>query len=122
MKSSIGEVVTVSVRLVAFCVTLIPFGAMFLPWVTLDGSGDIRSGVTSIALLVSPVRGYLFEVDPIQATIVTIGPVAVVLLTIVMGSRYYNRRSTPWTPLLLLVTALVIIYFTADLIRATVID
>ena len=107
------------VRLVAFCVALAPFGALLLPWVTLDGSGEVRTGVTSISLLVSPVRDYLFEVDPIQAAIVTIGPVAVVLLTIITGSRYYSRRSTPWTPLLMLATALAVIYLTENLIRAT---
>ena len=119
MKASVGEVVTISVRLVAFCVALVPFGALFLPWVTLDGFGEIRSGVTSISLLVSPIREYLFEVDPIQAAIITLGPVAVVLLTIITGSRYYSRRSTPWTPLLMLATILAIVYFTADLVRVT---
>lgn len=119
MKTSVGEAITATVRVVAFGVALVPFGALFLPWVTLDGSSEIRSGVTSISLLVSPVRDYLFEVDPIQAAIVTIGPVAVVLLTIIMGSRYYSRRSTPWTPVLMLAIALAITYLTTDLIRAT---
>ena len=119
MKASVGEVVTVSVRLMAFGVALVPFGALFLPWITLDGSGEIRTGVTSTSLLASPVRDYLFEVDPIQAAILTLGPVAVVLLTIIMGSRYYSRRSTPWTPLFMLATVLAITYLTADLISVT---
>ncbi len=119
MKAGVGEVVTVTVRLVAFGVALVPFGALFLPWVTLDGSSEIRTGVTSISLLVSPIRGYLFEADPVQAAIVTIGPVAVVLLTIITGSRYYSRRSTPWTPLLMLAMVLAIIYLTENLVRAT---
>ena len=119
MKTSVEEAIIVTVRLVTFGVTLIPFGALFLPWVTMDGSGEIRTGVTSISLLASPVRDYLFEVDPIQAAIVTIGPVAVVLLTIFTGSRYYSRRSTPWTPLLMLATTLAITFLTEDLIRET---
>ncbi len=119
MKTSVEEAIIVTVRLVTFGVTLIPFGALFLPWVTMDGSGETRTGVTSISLLASPVRDYLFEVDPIQAAIVTIGPVAVVLLTIITGSRYYSRRSTPWTPLLMLATVLAITYLTADLISVT---
>ena len=119
MKAGVGEVVTVTVRLVAFGVALVPFGALFLPWVTLDGSSEIRTGVTSISLLASPIRGYLFEADPVQAAIVTIGPVAVVFLTIITGSRYYSRRSTPWTPLLMLATVLAIIYLTENLVRAT---
>ena len=119
MNAAVGDVVTVTVRLVAFGVALVPFGALFLPWVTLDGSSEIRTGVTSISLLASPIRGYLFEADPVQAAIVTIGPVAVVLLTIITGSRYYSRRSTPWTPLFMLVTVLAIIYLTENLVRAT---
>ena len=119
MKTSVEATITVAVRLVAFGVTMVPFGALFLPWVTLDGSGEVRSGVTSISLLVSPIRDYLFEVDPVQAAIVTMGPVAVALLTIITGSRYYSRRSAPWTPLLMLATSLAITYLTADLVRMT---
>ena len=119
MKTSVADVINITVRFVAFGVVLIPLGALFLPWVTLDGSGEIRTGVTSVSLLVSPVRDYLFEVDPVQAAIVTIGPVAVVLLTIFTGSRYYSRKSTPWTPLFILTVALAITHLTANLISAT---
>ncbi len=119
MKNSVEENISVAVRLVAFGVTMVPFSALFLPWVTLDGSGEVRSGVTSISLLVSPVRDYLFEADPVQAAIVTIGPVAVVLLAIITGSRYYNRRATPSTPPLMLAASLSITYLTANLIRVT---
>ena len=119
MKVSVQEAITTAIRLVAFGVTMIPFGAMLLPWITLDGSEETHTGVTSISLLVSPIRDYLFEVDPIQAAIVTIGPVTIILLTIITGSRYYSRRSTPWTPPLMLATAFAITYLTADLIAAT---
>ena len=55
--------VTLTIRLVAFAVTMAPLGALFLPWITLDGSARVRTGIGCVALLVSPIRDYLFAVD-----------------------------------------------------------
>ena len=117
MKASVEETITVTIRLLAFGVTMVPFGALFLPWITIDGYFTTLSGVTMISLLVSPIRDFMFWVDPVQAAIITLGPVAIILLTIITGHRYYRRSSVPWAPPLMLATALAIIYFTMDLAR-----
>ena len=116
MRLSLRRVVTVSVRLIAFAVTIVPLAALFLPWITLDGSERIHTGVTCVALLVSPIREYLYEVDPVQAAIVTLSPVLVVLLSIVTGNRYSKRRAIFWAPPAILVVALAITYLTASLV------
>ena len=86
---------------------------------TLDGTEDAHSGVTSIALLASPLRDYLFGASPIQALILTVGPAVIALLTIITGSRYCRRRSVYWAPPLILVMALGVVYLTEDLVDAT---
>ena len=65
------------------------------------------------------MRDYLFGVNPVQAVLLTFGPVLVVVLTIIVGSRYCKRRSVYWAPPLMLVLALCIVYLTVDLVSAT---
>lgn len=93
-----------------------PLAALFLPWITLDGSAKVRTGVTCVALLVSPIRDYLFSVDPIQAALVTLGPIALALLSIVTSNHYYRRRAVIWAPPVMLAVALAMIYLTPDLV------
>ena len=119
MRANVPEATTTAIRLVAFGVALVPFGALFLPWITLNGSGETHTAVTSISLLVSPINDYLFEFDPVQAAIVTLGPTAIILLAIITGHHYYRRRSTPWTPPLMLAIVLATAYLTAGLTKAT---
>ena len=119
MKINAGETVSTGVRLLAFVVCMVPFAALFLPWVTLDGTVETHTGVTSIALLASPLRDYLFGANPVQALIVTVGPAVIVFLTIITGSRYCRRRSVYWVPPLMLVMALAIVYLTEDLVDVT---
>ena len=119
MSFSPRSAITITARLVAFAVTMAPLATMFLPWVSLDGSDKVYTGVTCIALLVSPLREYLFAVDPVQAAIVTIGPVLIVLLSIVTSNNYQKRRAILWAPPAILVTALAIIYLTPTLANHT---
>ena len=116
MRLGVRRAVAVSVRLVAFAVTIVPLAALFLPWITLDGSEKSHTGVACIALLASPIREYLYEVDPVHAVIVTLSPVLVVLLSIVTGSRYYKRRAVFWAPPALLLVALAVTYLTSNLV------
>lgn len=95
---------------------MVPLVALLLPWITLDGSARADTGVTCIALLVSPIRDYLFAVDPVQAALVTIGPVLIALLSIVTSIHYYRRRSIVWTPPALLAVALAMTFLTPDLV------
>ena len=119
MKINTGEATSTGVRLLAFVVCMAPFAALFLPWITLDGAEDIHTGVSSIALLASPLRDYLLDANPVQALIVTVGPAVIALLTIITGSRYCRRRSVYWAPPLMLAIALAIAYLTGDLVGAT---
>ena len=119
MKINTGEAVSTGVRLLTFVVCMATFATLFLQWVSLDGAEETRTGVTSVALLASPMRDYLFSVNPVQAIILTVGPAVIVLLTIITGSRYCRRRSVYWAPPLMIATAIAIVYLTEDLVNAT---
>ena len=112
------QAVTLIVRLFAFIVTLVSLLALLLPWIMLDGTREILSGVGAIALLASPMREYLYQVDPVQAAILTIGPVLIALLAIITSNYYYRRKSIFWAPLAMLATAMAIIYIVNDLVNA----
>ena len=112
------QAVTLAVRLFAFIATLAPLLSLLLPWVMLDGTREILSGVGMIALLGSSMREYLYQVDPIQAAMVTIGPILIALLAIITSHSYYRRRSIFWAPLAMLATAMAIAFMTQDLVNA----
>ena len=113
------EITTFAVRLVAFVISLVPLGALTLPWVTLDGTGEVISGAGAIALLVPPMGAYLYAVSPLQASILTVGPILVALLAMVIGYNYQRRRSVYWAPPVMLVITALIAYGAADLVIAT---
>ena len=113
------EITTFAVRLVAFVISLVPLGALALPWVTLDGTGEAISGAAAIALLVSPMGAYLYAVSPLQADILTVGPILVALLAMVIGYNYQRRRSVYWAPPMMLVITALIAYGAADLVIVT---
>lgn len=113
------ELVTFAIRLMAFVVTLAPLGALGLPWVTLDGTKETLSGVATIALLAPPMGIYLYEVSPLQAGILTVGPILVALLAILVSYNYHRRQSIYWAPPAMLAVAAAVTYGTADLVTAT---
>ena len=110
------ELLTLIMRLAAFATTLVPLAAMALPWVALDGAEESVSGVGAIALLVPPMREYLFAVSPSQGAILTLGPVLIALLAIITSYNYRRRRSIYWAPPIMLAVALVIAYGATDLV------
>ena len=112
------ELITLIMRLTAFVAALIPLAAMALPWVKLDGAGDVVSGVGAIALLVPPTSEYLFAVSPLQATLLTVGPMLVALLAIITSHNYRRRRSIYWGPPAMLIVSAAIAYGATDLITA----
>ena len=119
MKIDPTAIATTAIRVLWFTLSISPFASLFLPWITLDGTDETLTGVSSIALLTSPVRDYLFGVNPVQALLLIFGPMMLVLLTILTGSRYGRRRSVYWAPPLMLVLALGTVYLTGDLVSAT---
>ena len=92
------EAATFAVRLSAFAVALVPFLALAGPWVTLDGINEVYSGVDCIALLATPVAVYMYGVSPIQAGIVSAGPILILLLATITSYRYHHRKSVLWAP------------------------
>ena len=110
------QIATLVVRLSAFAVTLVPLLALLLPWVMMDGNRDILSGIGLVALLVSPMREYLYQVDALQAALLTIGPVLIAILAIATSHSYYQRKSIFWAPLMMLAISMAIVYIAGDLI------
>ena len=106
-------------RLIYFAVTLLPLGAMMLPWATLDGTGRTYTGFGCLALLASPLREYLYLVDPLQAAILTLSPACIVLFSVMVSYRYAIRRAIYWAPPILLAIALSVAYLTLSLVDYT---
>ena len=50
------------------------------PWIALDGTNEVYSGVDCMALLVTPVAAYMYGVSPFQAGVVSVGPILILLL------------------------------------------
>ncbi len=112
------ESATFAVRLIFFALTLVPLAALLMPWVTLDGTGRTHTGISTIALLASPIRAYLYEVAPLQAATLTLGPALIGLLAVVISYSYQRRKSIFWAPPVMLAIAIYIPYGTADLVGA----
>ena len=113
------ELITLIMRLLAFAATLIPLAVMALPWVMLDSTGEAVSGVGAVALLVPPMSGYLYAVSPVQAGILTVGPILLTLLTIITSYNYGRRRSIYWAPPAMLILSAGIVYGATDLVTGT---
>lgn len=110
------EAVTFAVRLLAFALSLAIIGAFFLPWVRLDGSREIYSGTQLAALLVSPLRDYIFAVAPMQTYVLLGGPVAMLLFAAIVVSKYAQRRTAILSTVAVLAAAIAVGYGTLDLV------
>ena len=114
------ELATLVARLTAFLATLIPLGrddaSPGLPWM----AWEAVSGVGAIALLVPPMSEYLYAVSPLQAAILTLGPILVALLAIVIQATTIDGagRSSGRRPAMLAV-AVAIAYGATDLVAAS---
>ena len=114
-----GELTTFVIRIAAFASTLVPLAALALPWVALDGTEETVSGVGAIALLLSPMREYLYAISSLQASIVTMGPIMVGLLAIIISYNYQRRRSVFWAPPVMLAVAALVAFGATDLVAGT---
>ena len=112
------QVVTFAIRLFAFIATLALLLSLLLPWIMLDGTREILSGVGLASLLGSSMREYLYQVDPVQAAILTMGPILIALLAIITSHSYYRRKAIFWAPLATLATAMAIAFLAQDLVNA----
>ena len=102
----------------AFAVALAVIGALFLPWVELDG-GDGRTGVALPVLTFSPMGDYLLAVAPIQTGVLIGCPVVAVLFAVIVASAYARRRTAIRATVIVLVAANVIVYGTGDIVVST---
>ena len=113
------EVATFVMRLAFFVLSIVPLAAFLMPWVTLDGTGETHTGISTIALLASPVNTYLYEVAPLQAATLIIGTALIGLLAMLTSYRYHKRRSIYWAPMALLAITIAVVYGTTELVNAT---
>ena len=102
------ETITFVIRLGAFAVSLMPFLALAAPWITLDGTNEVHSGVDCMALLATSTAVYMYGVSPLETGIVSVGPMLVLLLAIITSYRYHRRRSILWAPTAMFAVAMAI--------------
>ena len=113
------EIATFVVRLAFFALTIVPLAAFLMPWATLDGTGETHTGISIVALLVSPINTYLYEVNLLQAATLTIGSVLIGLLAMVISYSYHWRKSIYWGPPAMLAIAIAVAHGTPDMVNAT---
>jgi hypothetical protein len=113
------EMATFTIRLAFFILTLVPLAAFLLPWLTLNGTGETHTGISTVALLASPLRTYLYEVNLIQAGTLTMGPAIIGLLAMATSYSYHRRKSIYWAPLVMLAIAIYFPYGTVHLVDTT---
>ena len=109
------EYITFGMRLVTFALTLALMGAFFLPWVRLDGESEARSGVETIALIMSPTFDYLVLVSQERTLALVSIPVLMLVATLVIMCKYVNRRPALVATFLVLVGACSLPYAAQDL-------
>lgn len=110
------EAATFAARLLTFALSLAVIGAFFLPWVRLDGSREIYSGVQLAALAVSPIREYISAVAPTQTAVLLGGPLAMLLFAAIVATRYARRRTAILPTAAVLASAIAVSYGTTDLV------
>ena len=118
-RPSFRETVTLAVRLAFFVLTLVPLGALLIPWITLDGTLENYTGIETVALLASPISTYLYEVNWVQAATLNIGTALIALLAMLIAYRYHKRKSIYWAPLAMLAFSVAVAFGTGDLVIAT---
>lgn len=113
------EIATLVIRLTFFALTLVPLAALLMPWVTLDGTGETHSGIATLALAASSFSIYLYDVDPLQAATLTMGPAIIVVLAMVVSYYYHRRKSIYWAPPMMLGISIFVAWGTTDLVIST---
>ena len=118
-RSRPRQIVTLAARIIFFALTLAPLGALLMPWVTLDGTGKVHTGIETISLPASAISAYLYDVNPLQAAILIVGTAMVALLAMLTTYYYQRRRSIYWTPPAILALTIAVAFGTGDLVNAT---
>ena len=113
------ELITFATRLAYFVITLVPLGALVMPWVTLDGTEESLTGVETVAVLTAPIGSYLYEVSTLQTATLTIGTALIALMAMLTAYYYHKRKSIYWAPCAMLVLVAAIYFGTGELVEAT---
>lgn len=103
-------------RLLWFIVTLEIIGAFFLPWVRLDGITEVYSGAELLTIPVSPIAQYLSSVSTLQTAVLIACPALVLLSGAFLAIRYLQRKTALLPTIVILASAVGIIYGTSELI------
>lgn len=107
---------TTGIRVLFFVMVLLLIGTFFLPWLRLGGLGRDDSGITLMALMASQWASYFFGVEPIQTGILIVAPVAMMVFTILMLSKYAQGRAAPFATLMVLISVLTLAFGTRSLV------
>ena len=110
------EAATLIMRLLWFIATLEIIGAFFLPWVRLDGITDVYSGAEMLTIPASPIAQYLSSVSQLQTVVLVICPALILLSAAILATRYLQRKTAPLPTIVILASAVGIIYGASDLI------
>ena len=103
-------------RILFFAAALGLLGTFFLPWLKLDGLTGIDSGVTLMALVVSPLAAYFFSIEPLQATLIMGAPLAMMVFAIFTVSKYARGKAALFSTFMVLASALALVLGAQDLI------
>ena len=114
-SKNLHEVLTLLMRLFTYVAALMIGGAVFLPWMRLDGESEAHSGAELIGLLFTPSVQYLYAVSPVQTVVLVGCPILVVLSTFLVIFKYSQRKSAILATLVILASCIAIIYVTRDL-------
>ncbi len=107
--------VTHLVRWASFAATVAIVGALFLPWVRLDGVDLPSNAAELMAVAIIPMAGYLVAVSPLQAALLMGGPALIAFFALVAMVRYSNREIALVPTVGILAVSIAIIYSTPDL-------
>ena len=110
------ELTTFVIRLLAFAATLAVMGACFLPWVRLDGTGQARSGIELVTVVLSPTISYLYAVSPLQTGVLVACSALAIASAVIVMSRYGRRQTALLATCIVLVASLLVTYATPDLV------
>lgn len=87
-----------------------------MPWVRLDGITEVYSGAELLTIPVSPIVQYLSSVSTLQTAVLIVCPALILLSGAFLAIRYLQRKTAPLPTIVILASAVGIIYGTSELI------
>lgn len=88
------SILNITMRILSFVATLGLVGSFALPWVRLDGFEEPRNGFQVLAMSISPVARYFFNVSPIQTGVLVGGTLFMLALALRVSMQYARRKTS----------------------------